>query len=435
MPLTRSKTRVANLILNIRARPLSRSTALFLAAIIVIPALLAWLALDSHPALQRQADLSPDKIAEAKSQLAMNDPRRLRSGSIALARLNQKQLDLALNYAAKQLVNGSAELKIGKQSARVRATVPLPAIGRYVNLTLVLVQNGKLPKIASARLGSLPIPAWLAHALADRFIAALIPENERKTLSSTLKQIEFKPGVMTATYRWQYDLPTKLSAIVWGNQLDRQRIDIYRAKIAEVMRTARQPVSLTVIAGPLFRQAAERSVQGDPIAENRAVVLLMALYCTRRELGRYIAATKIGQFPNWQPALLNGRDDLGKHFSVSALLAAYAGTPLADAVGLYKEIQDSRGGSGFSFNDIAADLAGRRLGEMAVADPDQAKRLQTRMVNAQESDFMPATADLPEFMPETEFQQRFGGLQGENYRQMLEKIHQRINALPLYQKD
>ncbi|WP_232056817.1 MULTISPECIES: hypothetical protein [Methylomonas] len=412
---------------------LSRSIALFSAGVILVPILLVWLALDSRPALQRHADLSPEKIADVKRQLAINDPRRLRSGSTALARLNQKQLDLALNYAANQLVNGAAELKISERRARIRATAPLPAVGRYANLTLVLAQNGKLPKIAGAKLGSLPIPGWLAHALADRLIAALIPDNERKTLLSSLKQIEFKPGVMTAAYRWQHDLPTKLSAILWDNPVERQRIGIYQAKIVEVIRTARQPISLTVIAGPLFRLAAERSVQGDPIAENRTVVLLMALYSTRRELGRYITAAKIGQFPNWRPVLLNGRDDFGKHFSVSALLAAYAGTPLADAVGLYKEVEDSRGGSGFSFNDLAADLAGRRLGEMAVADPDQAKRLQTRMANAQESEFMPATADLPEFMPEAEFQQRFGGLQGENYRQMLEKIHARINALPLYQ--
>jgi len=37
------------------------------------------------------------------------------------------------------------------------------------------------------------------------------------------------------------------------------------------------------------------------------------------------------------------------------------GTPLADAVGLWKELADARrGGSGFSFNDIAADRAGTR---------------------------------------------------------------------------
>ena len=33
-----------------------------------------------------------------------------------------------------------------------------------------------------------------------------------------------------------------------------------------------------------------------------------------------------------------------------------------DAIGVYKEVRDSRGGSGFSFNDMAANRAGTRFG-------------------------------------------------------------------------
>ena len=50
---------------------------------------------------------------------------------------------------------------------------------------------------------------------------------------------------------------------------------------------------------------------------------------------------------------------------------------LSDVIGLYKEIEDSRGGSGFSFNDIAADRAGTRFGEKAVASEDSARGIAT----------------------------------------------------------
>jgi hypothetical protein len=88
-------------------------------------------------------------------------------------------------------------------------------------------------------------------------------------------------------------------------------------------------------------------------------------------------------------ALLNRHDDFPKHFIISAALAATAGGSLSDAVGVYKEIEDSRGGSGFSFNDIAAD----RVGVHAAA------RLRAGIG---EKDIMPMTDDLPEFMPEPE---------------------------------
>jgi len=116
---------------------------------------------------------------------------------------------------------------------------------------------------------------------------------------------------------------------------------------------------------------------------------------------------------------------------VSAAISALAGTALADAVGLYKEIEDSRGGSGFSFNDMAADRAGTRFGELAVAVAG-ATTLQARVAaGLRESDILPATADLPEFMPEAEFKARFGGVDGPGYRTMMETIERRVAALPL----
>ena len=133
-----------------------------------------------------------------------------------------------------------------------------------------------------------------------------------------------------------------------------------------------------------------------------------------------------------RPVTLSGRDDFPKHFLVSAALAANAGKSLADAVGLYKEIQDARGGSGFSFNDIAADGAGTRFGELATGSADAARKLQQRVATGlSEADVMPASADLPEFMPEAEFVQRFGGVGGPEYSRMMTEIDARIDALPI----
>jgi hypothetical protein len=99
---------------------------------------------------------------------------------------------------------------------------------------------------------------------------------------------------------------------------------------------------------------------------------------------------------------------------------------------VYKEIADSRGGSGFSFNDIAADRAGTRFGELA-ANIATAKKLQQRLVaGVTEKDLMPATADLPEFMQEAEFKRRFGGVDAPEYKKMMANIERRIAALSLY---
>src|SRR5437764_557643 len=129
---------------------------------------------------------------------------------------------------------------------------------------------------------------------------------------------------------------------------------------------------------------------------------------------------------------LAGRDDFPKHFLISAAIAAEAGSPLADAVGLYKEVDDSRGGSGFSFNDIAADRAGTRFGEIASGSPERARKLSQALASGvKEGDFMPDVAGLPEFLPEAEFKRRYGGIGGTGYNKMMVTIETRVASRPL----
>ena len=184
---------------------------------------------------------------------------------------------------------------------------------------------------------------------------------------------------------------------------------------------------------PVFSLAAERSVNGDPVAENRAAILTLTLYTMGQAPGTVIPAGKEWPEPVRRLVTLNRRDDFAKHFIVSAALAANAGTTLSDAVGVYKEIADSRGGSGFSFNDIAADRAGTRFGEDATRSAESAKKLQQRAAaGVRELEIMPATDDLPEFMAEPEFMRRFGGIDAPAYKKMMAKIESRIGALTFY---
>ncbi|MBI1991579.1 MAG: hypothetical protein HYS65_18110, partial [Betaproteobacteria bacterium] len=128
-----------------------------------------------------------------------------------------------------------------------------------------------------------------------------------------------------------------------------------------------------------------------------------------------------------------GREDFPQHFTISAAIAANAGAPLSDAIGLYKEVDDSRGGSGFSFNDIAADRAGTRFGELAAGSRESAMKLQRQVAaGVRDADILPPVSDLPEFMPEAEFKRRYGGIGAPAYKRTMDDIERRIAALPLY---
>ena len=58
-----------------------------------------------------------------------------------------------------------------------------------------------------------------------------------------------------------------------------------------------------------------------------------------------------------------GRRDLAQHFFLSGYLAAVVGSAAAESAGIAKELADARSGSGFSYVDLAADLAGIAFAE------------------------------------------------------------------------
>jgi hypothetical protein len=103
---------------------------------------------------------------------------------------------------------------------------------------------------------------------------------------------------------------------------------------------------------------------------------------------------------------------------------------LAQSIGLKKELADARSGSGFSFNDMAANLAGARFGAMALQAPAE---LQARVApGVGDDDLMPAWVDLPQFMPEAEFVRRYGGVGAPRYQAMMAEIERRVGALRLF---
>lgn len=411
-----------------------------IAKLIVLPVLLLplvlvcmlVLVLDDEPKLHGRADLTPERIAHGKRVFDQYDPRRLKTGTVTQVRLAQEDLDLAMNYFANQTLGGVAGLEIDNGRAVVEVTFKLPTtpLGGFLNITLELGQTDNLPRIDHLMLGELWVPGWLAEMLVFDSMAAVQPAFDWQTFIDMIRRIGFEHGWMTVTYQWRDDLPGKLSGVLWSAQ-DQNRIEAYERRLFELTQGGKNSLKLTALIRPLFQLARDRSNNGEAVAENRAVILVLAFYVNQRDLNKLIPPSRTWPRPLWRTVTLNGRDDFTKHYLVSAMLAAYAGTPLADAVGLYKEIQDARGGSGFSFNDIAADRAGTRMGEIAISSESRAKKIQTRMAIATENDIMPVTADLPEFMPEAEFKRRFGGVEGEKYRQMTDEIERRVAALPI----
>ncbi len=123
------------------------------------------------------------------------------------------------------------------------------------------------------------------------------------------------------------------------------------------------------------------------------------------------------------------RNDLAKHFFVSAHLAALAGSEAARAAGLAKEVQDSQGGSGFSFRDLTADRAGVLFAAAVIGGRITLDDLATKFTVA---DYLPALDDLREDMDAAAFAEAYGGIADPRFMAEVSLIDGRILALPAY---
>jgi hypothetical protein len=410
---------------------------LALLAVFLVPAcgvVAACAAFDDRPAVERAAEFTPDHIERAKRILAANDPRRLKTGALRTVAVTAGDADLALNYLTQRYADGGAEARFSSGRLHITATGRVSALPSrpYINVAVDLVDGSPLPAIERCRVGQLPLPAWLAEAVLGRLAGTVWSGGDLAVLRNAVKKVEFAERGARLTYQWDEDLVDTVRAALVPAEA-RERLRVYQQALADATRKLPPGrVSLAELLPPVFEVAAERGATSDPVVENRAAILVLTFYVDGRSLAEIVPEAR-----SWPPAprravTLNRRGDFPKHFMISAALSANTGGPFADAVGVYKEVADSRGGSGFSFNDIAADRAGSRLGQLAEGR-ESARRLQTRLsAPLTERVLMPVTSDLPEYMSETEFKRRFGGVGAPAYARMMADIDARIAALPLY---
>ena len=405
---------------------------------ILLGALLAFL-LAAVLALQTQASLPPAAevktvdLSRAKDFLKRNDPRQVEGGPHRMVTISEKDLNLLLGQAALYTRSGAAQLRLHAGAAELRIAYALPKLSLWLNVEALLHETQRLPEFERVRVGHLPVPAWVANLALRSALKRLPPPQDVQLAKDLIERIGFGEQYAQVRYQWQQDSMERVMALVWPAP-EQQRAMAYHEHLRLLSEAypVNARVSLASLMPPIFDLVRQRS-RGDErlmAAENRAAILTLALHASGKSWAVLMPSAR-----HWTPVrplvvTLSDRDDFPQHFLISAALAIEGGGPLADAIGVYKEVADSRGGSGFSFNDIGADRAGTRLGVLAAKNP---ARLQIAMsAGLQERDFMPDVSDLPEFMTERDFQQRYGAVGSPVYRATMADIEARLAGLKLW---
>lgn len=399
----------------------------------------AILIFEDVPAVVSEGPIQPARLQQTLSFIEAADPRTLPPGTDTSLTLREEDMDLLLNYILSSAGQGVGKVNINGEVITVAGSVKAPSafFDRYINLQFILAGNNDSLEVGSVKLGKLELPGVLTRMAVKLFNRELIKRvPDYAEISTAVTGYKIADRNLVISYRWHPELLRRLSDRGSGLLIDdaeKEKLKLYTLKLAEIVADdeLQRSISLTRILKPVFALAQSRG--GDPVKENRAAIIAMALYVMDVDLSQ--VSQDSGSIPEIERRniTLRGRLDFAKHFLTSAALTLSVNTNIADSFGLMKEIDDATAGSGFSFTDVGADRAGVRFAEFAISSSQNAVVLQRRLSGDLSEDlFIPNLADLPEFMPEKEFVAEYGGINQPEFQRVIADIEERISQLPLY---
>ena len=366
--------------------------------------------------------------------------------------LSQRSIDSLLAWALSLgpgEKKAKAELGPGNGSLYVSVGLPVGAEEtRYVNWTTGVqggVENGDLDlRVNAMTLGRLDAPGWLLNFFSPLVKTTVSHDRRIKPLLDATDELSVSPEHIEVFYT-NVDLPRELLPyLLAGTNTNEDVREATRAQIEHLADEAggfpRGDAGAGACLETAFAFARNRSAAGGSVAENTGAIFALGIVLGHPGLENFIGPVASDRLIlRTRDALgdvtIRGRSDWPKHFFLSAGLAALSSEELSDAAGVLKEELDAReGGSGFSFADLLADRTGTTFALTAIRDEASATAVQERLATGFNlEDFVPEADGLPEDLPESEFQSKYGGVGGSEYNRIAAEIERRIKACPAYQ--
>ncbi len=388
--------------------------------------------------------ITPQDISKLKQILTKSNPFEFQRYKHQALIFDEPLLNQSVNLALKQNTSISIRINLNKNLAHITGSIklfgfPLPL---YLNFSADISPSENLINITNVRLGSLSVPEWLLNQLTPQVMQYTAKHHQDyMSLFDTVKKIDIAENRLIVNYHWNIELSKKLK-IAGRNFLlpveQQKRLRVYYEALVNLSKNKYwHAMGLQEIIQPMFSLAKKRTESGgNPIKENEAAILAMGIMASGIRVNHLLDDQKSPHLRKavfFRLALLNRRD-LMQHFLISAALTVSTNIALSDSIGLSKELDDSKGRSGFSFADLLADRAGTKFAQMVSLNKLSAVKFQQRLSlkTLKELDFMPPHDKLPESISELEFKNRYIDIQHERYLFVEKELRRRIDERSLY---
>ncbi len=355
----------------------------------------------------------------------------------------------AFGHRSISRLKGRADISPERFELVATVSIPQNPIGSYLNFTLALPPSKSGFVIGQANIGRISFPDSVVRFLLDMMLKLAIGSDDGDRLLSAIDSVTLSDKKIAIQLKAIPNLKQLVEKTRTRLRLVRDEVAMmgdpakirpYYTKIMALSESAPtdNTVSLSYYIGPLFTLAQTRG--GDPVIENRAAILSLGIYFGSWRVEQMIGPVRTDRMKRHKRKTkgvgLANRKDLRLHFIISSALQIAADHGITNVIGEFKELLDAgKGGSGFSFVDLAADRAGVRFALSATNDTS-ALRFQTHLANnAKEDLFFPDINGLPEGLSQEVFERYFVNLESERYRALVASVDTCIHQLPIYSAD
>lgn len=376
----------------------------------------------------------------------------LHHGDTILISASEIEMNSIMAFMSQGINRLSGCVKVTTDGINIALSLRLPynLIGDYLNLRVRIGPSEDGFHITQASLGRVSIPGLMVFYMTRFLLNWILGDRGGTVALASVKSVTIEEKSVLFRIRPILDLKERVARIKERLKSIRDRVAllgdpgtvrIYYAKLLEIDKSipTEEPVSLVQFIRPLFQLALERA--GDPADENQAAVLALGMFLGSEHFESFIGPVKTKKMKKHprriRRVVLSNREDLRLHFLISAGLKIISDQGITHAVGEFKELMDAeRGGSGFSFVDLAADRTGVRFAEVATDRSGGAKRIQwTLSRETREETFFPNVQELPEGLSQAELEHFFGNVESDIYLSLVRAIDQCIARLPAYHSD
>ena len=417
-------------------------------ALILGPLFLAFAVLENSPSVESSAPADERDAARTKAVLVnLKNALDADFGSGRYV-ISEAEMNSVQKVARRGLpfVRGRADVSPNSVTLALSVRLPNTLDHLWLNLKiLAMISDGHM-RIQSVELGSIDVPPTLSLWVLRFAIRAAVGEDVIGMALKGVRRITIHNRAVSIDFSFSSDERRALLAqskkvfpfLLPLSPPDKARY--YYVALVKAAYRGQLPSAGSFIPYLRFALALaeRRSEDGNKMQEVQSAILALAIYCGHWRAQYLVGEVITTDLKNHRSRCLNvtlsGRRDLRKHFIISAALEVASRNGMAFAAGEFKELLDSNeGGSGFSFDDLAADRAGihftTRVLE-SIGGKNRGKKLSEKLNS--EADIFPDLSRLPESRSAVIFKREFENIDSARYKKVLALIDQNIKDLQFH---